>query len=113
MSERRKAKRVIITAIAEVNSPESNSAQEGYVANISDTGIGVFMKQPLKLNSRVEIKMSFYTLTGIKDVEHIMGKIKRVEPFSNVYNIGIEFDGLNPVKDRELISYLTAAQKIF
>ena len=113
MNERRKAKRVIITAIAEVNSLEANSIQEGYVANISDKGIGVFMKQPLKLNSRVEIKMSFYTLNGIKDVERIMGKIKRVEPFSNVYSIGIEFDGLDPVKDRELISYLTATQKIF
>jgi c-di-GMP-binding flagellar brake protein YcgR len=111
MNDRRKAKRVVITAIAEVNDPEKNSVQEGYVANISDTGIGVFMKEPLGISSRVEIKMSFYTMTGIKDVERVSGKVKRVEAFSNVYSIGIAFDGLDPRKDSELISYLIAAQK--
>jgi c-di-GMP-binding flagellar brake protein YcgR len=113
MNDRRKAKRVVITAVAEVNHLEDNSMQEGYVANISTTGIGVFMKQPLKVGSPVEIKMSFYTTNGVKDVGQIMGKIKRVEPISQVYNIGIEFEGLHPARDRELISYLNAAQKTF
>jgi ACT domain-containing protein len=113
MNDRRKAKRVVITAVAEVNDPEGNSILEGYVANISTTGISVFMKQPLKVDSKVEIKMSFYTTDGIKDVGQIAGKIKRVEPISKVYNIGIEFDGLHPVKDRELIVYLNAAHKTF
>jgi ACT domain-containing protein len=111
MNERRRAKRLVITAVAEVADLENNLVLEGYVANISATGIGVFMKQPMKLNGRVEIKMSFYTMTGIKDVEQIKGKVKRVEQISNVYNIGIQFDGLGPVKDRELIAYLNAAHK--
>ncbi len=156
MNERRRAKRLVITAVAEVTDLENNLVLEGYVANISATGIGVFMKRPMntqsppqspvgahhdaplqesrrantkdqsstrveespqlaggffKLNGRVEIKMSFYTMTGIKDVEQIKGKVKRVEQISNVYNIGIQFDGLGPVKDREPIVYLNAAHK--
>lgn len=113
MNDRRRANRIVITAVAEVNNFEDNSIQEGYVANISTTGIGVFMKQPFKIGSQVEIKMSFYTTAGIKDVGQIKGKIKRVEPISKVYNIGIEFEGLHPVKDRELIAHLNAAQKTF
>lgn len=86
--------------------------EEGYVANVSVSGMGVFMRRPLKLQNPVEVKLSFYTLSGIKDAGEIKGKVKRVEPISNVYNIGIEFDGLNPEKDRELIAYLAAAEKI-
>jgi len=111
--ERRKAKRLIITAVAEVNDLKDNFLQEGYVGNISVTGIGVFMRHPLEVGHQVEIKMSFYTLSGIKDVGQIRGKIKRVEPISNVCNVGIEFDGLDPTKDRELISYLLSAEKEF
>ncbi len=113
MNERRKAKRVIITAVAEVNSFQDRLVQEGYVANISKTGIGVYMKRPFKLNRAVEIKMSFYTSTGVKDVERIAGKVKRVVPFANVYSVGIQFDGLDPKKDKELISYLKTAQQEF
>ncbi|MCI0530018.1 MAG: PilZ domain-containing protein [Nitrospira sp.] len=111
MNERRQAKRVVITAVAEVTDPDNNLVQEGYVANISTSGIGVFMKRPLKLGNYVEIKMSFYTMGGIKDVEQIKGKVKRVEQISNVYNIGIQFDGLSSSKDRELIAYLNAAHE--
>jgi hypothetical protein len=111
MSERRQAERHVITAVAEVSVIENNFSQEGYVINISETGVGVFMKHPLKLNSTVEIKMSFYTNTGIKDVEKIRGKVKRVAPFNSVYNIGIQFDKLDPKKDHDLISYLKSAKK--
>lgn len=111
MNERRKAKRVVITAVAEVTDPVNNLVQEGYVANISTSGIGVFMKQSLKLGNRVEIKMSFYTMGGVKDVEQIKGTVRRVEQISNVHSIGIQFEGLNPSKDRELIAYLNAAHK--
>jgi c-di-GMP-binding flagellar brake protein YcgR len=113
VGDRRKAERVVITAVAEVNSLEDNLMQEGYVANISTTGIGVFMKQPFKTGGQVEIKMSFYTMSGIKDLGQIRGKVKRVKSISKVYNIGIEFDGLHAVKDRELIAYLNAAHKTF
>lgn len=113
MNDRRKAKRVVITAVAEVTNLENHSVQEGYVTNISETGIGAFMKKSIKTGSRVEIKMSFYTMDGVKDVGNIKGKITRVESISKVYNIGIAFDGLDPGKDRELIAYLNAAEKTF
>ncbi len=112
MKDRRKANRVIITAVAEVNDLTDNIIEEGYVANISVSGMGVFMRRPLKAQHPVEIKLSFYTLSGIKDAGQLKGRVKRVESISNVYNVGIEFDGLDHTKDRELMDYLTAAEKV-
>jgi c-di-GMP-binding flagellar brake protein YcgR len=111
MEERRGNKRVTITATAEVTNLEDHSLEKGYVVNVSINGVGLFMKNPLKLNTAVEIKLSFYTLNGIKDVRWITGKIKRVQPFSNVHNVGIQFDSLDPTKHQDLIDYIKEAQK--
>ena len=108
--ERRKAKRVIITAVAEVSDLKTLSVQEGYVSNISSTGVGVFLKNSMTPGSRVEIKLSFYTTEGINDAKQIQGIVKRVEMLSNVYSTGIEFDRLDPKKDSELLSYLSVQQ---
>ncbi len=105
--DRRKSKRVVITAVAEVTDLNDHETLEGYVANISTGGIGVFLLKPLKAGSQVEVKMSFYTNEGISDVQHVQGVVRRVEMFNNVYNTGIEFEGLDPKKDAELFSYLT------
>lgn len=106
--DRRKSKRVLITATAEVSDLSGNMAQEGYVMNISSGGVGLFLKSPIQVGSPVEVKLSFYATTGIRDVRQIRGYVKRVELFSNVYNTGIEFEPLDPGKDQDLISYLSA-----
>lgn len=106
MEDRRESKRVVITAVAEVTDLNDHMTLEGYVANISTGGIGVFLLKPLKAGCQVEVKMSFYTNDGISDIQQIQGVVRRVEMFNNVYNTGIEFEGLDPKKDAELFSYL-------
>lgn len=105
--DRRKAKRMVITAVAEVSDFNSRVVHEGYVANVSATGVGVFLLKPLRVGSRVEVKLSFYATDGIGDARQIRGIVKRVEMFNNVYNTGIEFEHLDPKKDADLIQYLS------
>ncbi len=113
MTDRREARRVIITCVAEVSSVGENHIQEGYVTSISRTGLGVFLQRPIKAKSEVNLKLSFFSVTGIKDIENIRGIVVWGERMRNVYHIGIQFARLDPKKDAELISYLDSAEKNF
>ena len=113
MTDRRKARRIIITCIAEVSPIEENYIQEGYVTSISRTGLGVFLQRPIKAKNEVNLKLSFFSITGIKDIENIRGTVVWGERMRNVYHIGIQFARLDPKKDAELISYLDSAEKNF
>ncbi len=111
MKDRRKAKRVIITCVAELTCLSRNISLEGYVTNISRKGLGMMTRPRLEEGDEVIVKLSFFGVNGVNEVENIKGRAKRVQPLGNVFSLGIEFDKTVEQKSPELFSYIHAAEK--
>jgi len=111
VKERRKGKRIVITCVAEVTSVSSHRFIEGYVTNISRDGLGLMAKNNLEKEEDVVIKLSFFALDGVEEVENVRGKVKRVQPIANVYSIGIQFISLVQKEPSKIFSYIDAAEK--
>ena len=111
MKERRKEKRVIITCVAEVTSLSTHKFIEGYVTNISRSGMGLMARKNLDKEEEVMIKLSFFALDGVEEVENVRGKIIRVQSLADVYSIGIKFKSLPQKETSKIFSYIDAAEK--
>ncbi len=111
MKDRRRVKRVIITCVAEVTSLYDHQDLEGYVTNISRKGLGMMARKQLARDAEVVVKLSFFGVDGIKEVENIKGRVNRVHSLANVYSIGIQFEQLSEKENPKLLSYIDAAEK--
>jgi hypothetical protein len=68
-------------------------------------------RKPLAQNADVIVKLSFFGVDGIKEVENIKGRVERVHAFANVYTIGIQFEPLSEKENPKLLSYIDVAEK--
>jgi len=109
--ERRKGKRIVITCVAEVTSLSTHHFIEGYVTNISRSGLGLMAKKNLDKEEEVVIKLSFFALDGVEEVENVRGKVKRVQSIADVYSIGIQFKSLVQKEPSKIFTYIDAAEK--
>ena len=111
MKERRKGKRIVITCVAEVTSLSTHRFIEGYVTNISRSGLGLMARKNLDKEEEVMIKLSFFALDGVEEVENVRGKVKRVQSIADVYSIGIQFKSLAQKEPTKILTYIDAAEK--
>ena len=111
MKERRKGKRIVITCVAEVTSISSHQFIEGYVTNISRGGLGLMARNNLEKEEDVMIKLSFFALDGVEEVENLRGKVKRVQSIAEVYSIGIRFNSSVQKDPSKILTYIDAAEK--
>ena len=109
--ERRKGKRIVITCVAEVTSLSTHQFIEGYVTNISREGLGLMARNNLEKEEDVMIKLSFFALDGVEEVENVRGKVKRVQSIADVYSIGIQFKSLVQKEPSKIFTYIDAAEK--
>ncbi|HEX9756454.1 MAG TPA: PilZ domain-containing protein [Nitrospiria bacterium] len=111
MKERRKGKRVVITCVAEVTSLSKNVDLEGYVTNISRIGLGMMTRKKLDEGDEVIVKLNFFGMNGVNEVENVRGRVKRVAPLANVFSVGIQFEIANEKEASHLFAYIDAAEK--
>ncbi len=110
-AERRSSRRVIITAIAEIDSVPPRRTSQGYVTNISRGGLGVFAQTSFQKASEVTVRLTFFGSKGISETPPIRGVVTRDQSVGKVYSLGIKFLDLEKDADERLLSYLDQAER--
>jgi len=99
----------IISGI-ELNPVGKKRKYKGYVANISRSGMAIYITTPLKVKSSVELKLMFVDDEGVKWSEAVVGKVKWTRK-KFVAAAGIEFEGLTKKTQPTLLAILTEKDK--
>lgn len=77
------------------------------IANISFSGIGLYLLTPIGKGKKVKLKISFIDNTGKIQKEMVEGKVDWQSKFGNTYLIGIIFDEeLNTINQPKLVRHL-------
>ena len=75
IAERRATPRFYLLSRVDVSVPGSGDTYWGGVANISRTGVALFIRQRLKLNSQVTIRLRFHGDDGREVAEALTAKV--------------------------------------
>ncbi len=105
-NENRKKKRVPVIASAFIVSPDHLSSPiEGYIVNISYSGVGFYFTEPLE--GRVQLAISLEVDEEEPVAEFVWGQVcwKKKQTRAS-WVVGISFEGLNPKDHGRLLSYL-------
>lgn len=110
-NERRRDRRVVVTAVAEIEAiPPGNTAQ-GYITNLSRGGLGLFSQSSFLDGTDVLIRLTFFGSQGITESNPIRGIVTRCQPVGSVFSIGIQFVDLKKEANRNLLEQLDLAER--
>ena len=108
MTEKRRAPRVAITALAEVILPDGNRLSS-YVANLSRQGIGLYFQKPLETGTELTIKLTYRDDVGKLRTKEVVGEVKWA--YNGFYAIGIALKGLSEKEHGDLLQYIESVEE--
>ncbi len=111
MKERRISKRFGLVSLAEITSLTDKITTNAFVANASETGLGLYMEKYIASGSDVAIKLTYFD-QGDKGneekrvMEEIDGKVLWIKALGNYFFTGIAFKVLDRKKHKRFMHYL-------
>ncbi len=91
MKERRRHKRGYFIAEVRVRSREGGTWISGATVNISEGGIGMYLKRGVEKGKEVIVKMTVLVGNKLMVTEEIPAKVRWVQPVGRHYAVGIRF----------------------
>jgi c-di-GMP-binding flagellar brake protein YcgR len=112
MEEQRKNKyhRASRIGLAEVRRKSTGSKTQALTVNISDGGMGFYVREPL--SGEVEVKLFFTGKNGRQVIETLMGRTVWQKPVGSWYAVGIEFSNLDPQKHPNTVLFLEQSESL-
>jgi hypothetical protein len=108
MAEKRRSKRIAITAVAEASFPDGKTLT-AYVANLSREGIGIYFKEPLVPGTELTLKLSYHDEQGALKSKDLGGEVKW--SYNGFYAVGIGLKGLNDKEHGDLLEYIRSVEE--
>jgi hypothetical protein len=108
MPEKRRSKRIAITAVAEASMPDGKTLT-AYVANMSREGIGIYFKEPLAPGTELSIKLSYHNEQGELKSKKLGGEVKW--SYNGFYAVGIGLKGMTEKEHGDLLEYIRAVEE--
>ena len=103
MTWKRRFKRLPVLAKAEVRIGEDNSLNPAHVANISRTGIGLYIDNPLPVDGDVTVILHYVDHQGKKLIEKLHGKVAWCQ---KTFAAGITLDPVTKKEHQHLAVFL-------
>lgn len=114
--DRRKASRFGLVSLAEITSLADNVVTNAFVANASETGLGLYLDKSIKAGRDISIRLTYFDHDdkGNEEkrvMEDIGGKILWVKELGNYYFAGISFTAIDEKKHKRFLNYLKHRDK--
>ncbi|HLF86501.1 MAG TPA: PilZ domain-containing protein [Nitrospiria bacterium] len=116
MKERRISGRFGLVSLAEITSLTDKITTNAFVANASETGLGLYMEKYIDSGRDVRIKLTYFDQgdKGNEDkrvMEQIDGKVLWIKVLGSYFYAGIAFNVLDQKKHKQFMHYLKNRKK--
>ncbi|MFQ5454807.1 MAG: PilZ domain-containing protein [Nitrospirota bacterium] len=91
MKSRRRFKRLSVLGSVRIRVIPENRTIEGYIANMSKTGMGAYIPKTIKKRTEIEIDMTYFDRDSKLITEHHKGLVAWMKQFAQTYAIGIKY----------------------
>lgn len=111
MRERRRSRRLGLVSLAEITSPSDSAVTSAFVANASETGLGLYLERPIGRGKDVSIRLTYFDHDdkGNEEkrvMEDVGGRVLWVRELGNFYFAGIAFTALDERRHKRFLNYL-------
>jgi hypothetical protein len=79
------------TAIIRRKDKPDDPPQKSLIGNISQTGIGLYVYEPVELDTAVSVEIEFFDMNKKRIREEVEGSIARIYQDADMFFIGIAF----------------------
>jgi hypothetical protein len=108
VEERRKHPRKPMTGWVEIWGESADETLNGYVSNVSLTGIAVYTKELLAPGTSILLNLHFFGKTRKESIRALRGRVISFLKIENSYQLGIHFhEPITEEREPVLFTYLT------